>query len=80
MNKINTMITATEQISTFAQIVDKLRDKSEDDLKLLYIKFFRDEIVKNWENLTSEMNFGDATDEDIVESMQKKRYSKSDGR
>lgn len=74
------MITATEQISTFAQIVDKLRNKSEDDLKLLYIKFFRDEIVKNWEHLTSEMNFGDATDEDIVESMQKKRYSKSDGR
>ncbi len=74
------MITATEQISTFAQIVDKLRNKSEDDLKSLYIKFFRDEIVKNWENLTSEMNFGDATDEDIVESMQKKRYSKSDGR
>ncbi len=68
-------MTATEeQVSTFAKIVDKLRDKSEEDLKLLYLKFFRDDLIKKWENLTSEMNFGDTTDEDMVKAIQKKRY------
>ena len=69
------MVTTTEQVSTFAQIVDRLRDKSEEELKLLYIKIFRDDLVKKWEDLTSEMNFGDATDDDIVKAVQKNRYS-----
>ncbi len=70
------MISTEEDISTFARIVDKLRDKSEEDLKLLYNKFFRNELEKNWNELTSEMNFNDAGDEDIVKAIQQKRYPK----
>jgi hypothetical protein len=71
------MVTTTEQVSIFAQIVDGLRGKSEEELRLLYIKFFRDDLVKKWEDLTSEMSFGEVTEEDVIKAMQKKNTPKN---
>ncbi len=62
-------------LSTFAQIVDKLRNKSEEELKLLNLKFFSKELNEEWGKITSEADFKSATDEDIVNAIQKNRYS-----
>jgi len=62
-------------LSTFAQIVDKLRNKSEEELKLLNLKFFSKELNDEWETITRESDFKSATEEDIVKAIQKNRYS-----
>lgn len=61
-------------ISTFAQIVDKLRNKNEEELKLLYLKFFSNELISEWENLTKDAEFTNASEEDIIKAIQKNRY------
>ncbi len=61
-------------ISTFAQIVDKLRNKNEEELKLLYLKFFSNELISAWENLTKDADFTNASEEDIIKAIQKNRY------
>jgi hypothetical protein len=63
-----------EKVSTFALIVDKLRKLDEAELKLAYIRFFKEDLVKEWEEITSRLNFGDITDEEIVERMERMRY------
>jgi hypothetical protein len=60
--------------SAFAQMVDKLRNKSEEELKLLYLKFFSKELSDEWKKITSDANFGDATEEEIIKAIQKNRY------
>lgn len=40
--------------SAFAQLVNKLRDKSEEELKLLYLKFFANELNEEWKQITEE--------------------------
>ena len=60
--------------STFAQIVDKLRNKSEDELKMLYLTFFSSELADEWKNSTAEADFKKATEEDIIKAIQKNRY------
>ncbi len=62
--------------STFALLVDKLRDKSEEDLKLLYISLFSKEIADEWSAITENSNFENVSEEDIVEIIMKNRYSK----
>jgi hypothetical protein len=64
--------------SAFAQIVDKLRNKSDEELKMLYLKFFANELNKEWEKITEEANFGGSTEDDIVKAIQKKRYNYQD--
>ena len=61
--------------STFALLVDKLRDKSEEDLKLLYINLFSKEIADEWSSITENSNFKNVSEEDIVEVIMKNRYS-----
>ena len=61
-------------ISTFAQIVDKLRNKNEEELKLLYLKFFSNELITEWENLTMDSDFTNVSEEDIIKAIQKNRY------
>lgn len=61
-------------ISTFAQIVYKLRNKNEEELKLLYLKFFSSELIGEWENLTKDADFNNASEEDIIKAIQKNRY------
>ena len=60
--------------SVFAQIVDKLRGKSEEELKLLYMKLFSSDLKKEWQEITAEGNFENVSDEDIVKAIQKNRY------
>lgn len=63
-----------QQPSTFAQIVDKLRDKSEAELKQLYIQLFASDLTEEWKNITEEADFKDASEEDIIKAIQRNRY------
>lgn len=67
------MQTAQEP-STFAQIIDKLRNKSEAELKQLYMQLSADSLIEEWKDITKEADFKDATEEDIVKAIQNKRY------
>ena len=71
---INMEIAEQPSISTFAQIVDKLRDKNEEELKLLYLKFFSNELISEWEKLTEDTDFTNTSEEDIIKAIQKNRY------
>lgn len=62
------------QPSTFAQLVDKLRNKSDEELKMLYMKFFSSELADEWQDITSEADFKEATEDDIIKAIQKNRY------
>lgn len=64
-------IAEKSSISTFAQIVDKLRDKNEEELKISYLKFFSNELIKEWENLTENADFSNTSEEDIIKAIQK---------
>ena len=63
-----------QQPSTFAQMVDELRTKSEEELKLLYLRFFSHGLANEWNSITSCADFKDATEEDIIKAIQKNRY------
>lgn len=67
---------AVEQVSTFAKIVDKLRGMNDAELNNAYLKLFKEDLEEEWDILTKELTFGDATDEDILFSIQKSRYNK----
>ena len=60
--------------SMFAQMVDGLRNKSEEELKLLYLRFFASELNKEWQTITSAADFGKTTEEDIIKAIQQNRY------
>ena len=62
--------------STFAKMVDKLRDKSEEELKMLYTKFFSNELIDEWKNITHNADFNGSKDDEIIKSVQKNRYKK----
>lgn len=63
------------QPSTFAQMVDQLRTKSEAELKMLYLQFFNNDLKEEWKNITQSSNFKNASEEDIIKAIQKNRYS-----
>jgi len=63
-----------QQPSMFAQMVDGLRNKSEEELKLLYLRFFASELSDEWKSITSSAEFKDATEESIIKAIQKNRY------
>ncbi len=62
--------------SLFAQMVDKLRSKSEAELKMLYLKIFATEVKNEWQEVTDEADFKNATEEDIIKAIQQKRHIK----
>ena len=62
--------------STFAQMVDKLRNKSEEELKMLYVKFFANELSDEWKSITQDADFKSADEKEIIKAIQKKRYKK----
>jgi hypothetical protein len=74
LDKIVRMTTTQEPVSTFALMVDKLRMMDEAELKLAYIKLFKNELAAEWKELIDEMNFGDSTDEDINKTFYSQRY------
>ena len=61
-------------LSTFAQMLDKLRNKSEEELKMLYIKFFSNELIDEWKNITQDADFKNDDEEGIIKAIQKNRY------
>ena len=60
--------------SFFAQIVDQLRNKSEAELKLLYVRFFQKELKEEWKNITKNADFKKTSEADIIKAIQKNRY------
>jgi len=62
------------QPSAFAQMVDQLRTKSEAELKMLYLQFFKNDLSKEWTEITKSANFKDVTEDDIIKAIQKNRY------
>ena len=60
--------------SLFAQMVDKLREKTDEELKMLYIKFFQNDLSEEWKNITNDIEIGKATDEDISKAIERNRY------
>lgn len=63
-------------VSTFAKMVDKLRNKSEEELKMLYAKFFSKELIDEWKNITHNTDFNGSNDDEIIKAIQKNRYHK----
>ncbi len=63
-----------QQSSVFAQMVDKLRNKTEAELKMLYLQFFSEDIKTEWKNITQSADFNNASEEDIIKAIQKNRY------
>lgn len=58
----------------FAQMVDELRNKSEEELKLLYLRFFASDLANEWKAITEPADFNNAGDNDIIKAIQKNRY------
>lgn len=65
-----------QQPSAFAQLVDRLRGKSDEELKALYLRFFADDLKKEWKTIASEAEFGNATEEDIIKAIQRSRHQR----
>jgi len=71
---MNSMKFIESKPSVFAQMVDKLRNKSEAELKMLYLRFFKKELENKWKTITKDANFNNTTEEDIIKAIQKNRY------
>jgi len=69
------MASTQENVSDFARIVDKPRLMDEKELKQVYINLFQNDLEKEWTDITQNMNFGTATDEEIAKAIEKVRYS-----
>ncbi len=61
--------------SPFAQLVDRLRDKSEAELKMLYLQFFKTELADEWKEITEPADFSGVSEEEIIKQIQQNRYS-----
>lgn len=55
-------------------IVEKLKGKSEEELKLIYIRLFADDIAKEWAEVTSGTALNNVSDDEIIEAVMKSRY------
>ena len=64
----------TQEPSAFAQMVDKLRDKTEEELKMLYMQFFEKNLIGEWDQITRDADFKNSSEEDIIKAIQKNRY------
>ena len=60
--------------SPFAQLVDRLRDKSEAELKMLYLQFFKTELADEWAAITEPADFSGVSEEEIIKRIQQTRY------
>ena len=80
MKKESVMVPVADNSSTLEKIVEKLRTMDEGELKLEYIRLFKDDLNRDWGSLTTGSDIEDITDEEIVAIIQKKRYPPSDGK
>lgn len=71
----NLPVNQPAQPSTFAQMVDQLRTKSEAELKMLYLQFFKNDLNEEWKSITESADFKNVSEEDIVKAIQKNRYT-----
>ena len=71
---MNTTKFIKPQPSAFAQIVDGLRDKSEAELKMLYLRFFQKDLEKEWNDITKDSSLKSIPETDIIKAIQKNRY------
>lgn len=55
-------------------IVEKLKGKSEEELKLLYIRLFADDIAKEIQNITANTALAKLKDEEILDAFMTNRY------
>ena len=58
----------------YKQIVNSLKTKSEEELKLLYINLFADELQKEWETITQKANFGSITEKELISTISKTKH------
>ena len=65
---------SVQQPSVFAQVIDKLRTKSEAELKMIYLQLSANDLAEEWKNITAEADFKNATEKDIIKAIQKNRY------
>ncbi len=63
-----------QQTSTFAEMVDKLRFKSEEELKHLYLIFFQEELESEWKNITKDVDMEGVSEEMIISTIMANRY------
>ena len=63
-----------EGVSIFANIVDKLREKSEAELKILYLRFFKSDLKNEWKDIVKDSAFKKVTEKDIIKAIQNNRY------
>lgn len=68
------MIIQDKEVSTFALMVDKLRKMDEAELKLAYIRLFKEDILEQWKVLTEEMKLMEVPEDEITEAFLKQRY------
>jgi hypothetical protein len=59
--------------SAFALMVDKLRTRGEEEIKLLQTKFFSSEFIDEWASITSSSNVENISEKDIVKAIVQKR-------
>jgi hypothetical protein len=55
----------------YKQIVNSLKTKSEEELKLLYLNFFAEDLQKEWATITEKANFGSITEKELIQLMKK---------
>ena len=55
----------------YKQIVNSLKTKSEEELKLLYINLFADDLQREWESITQKANFGSITEKELILAISK---------
>ena len=58
---------STPQPSIFADMVDRLRFKSEAELRMLYLKFFSEDLKEEWKDINKDAEFkGDSEEDDTI--------------
>jgi hypothetical protein len=55
----------------YKQIVNSLKTKSEEELKLLYLNFFSEDLQKEWATITKKANFGNITEKELISTISK---------
>lgn len=58
----------------YKQIVNSLKTKSEEELKLLYLNFFAEDLQKEWKTITQKANFGSITEKELISTISKTKH------
>ena len=50
----------------YKEIVNSLKTKSEEEIKVLYLDFFAEDLQKEWATITKKANFGNLTEKELI--------------